>query len=350
MIEPSDLNLTPIRQIGEFGLIHRLTQKFTVRHPKRVLCGVGDDCAVLDFNATQAQLVSTDILMEGIHFDLTYVPLKHLGYKAIAVNISDVLAMNGTPTAVTVGIAVSNRFSVEALEEMYRGIHIACEEFNIDLIGGDTASSRSGLGISVTVMGLADHNQVVYRSGAKEMDILCVTGDVGSAYAGLQLLEREKQIFNENPNIQPDFSSFEYVVERQLRPHLRQDVIRFFHRAGIVPTSMIDVSDGVASEVHHLCRQSGTGATIYQDKLPIDYQTQKTAELFDIPAVNFALFGGEDYELLFTIRQSDYNRVLEHPLIRPIGHMTAADQGVNLVLTNGSITELRALGFNHFEQ
>ena len=348
MIQETHPNLTPIHAIGEFELIRRVTQDFPVSHPETLIKGVGDDCAVLAYDEDYYQLISTDLLMEGIHFDLTYAPIKHLGYKAVAVNCSDVYAMNGKPYALTIGLAVSSRFSVEAVEELYAGIKVACEEFDVDLIGGDMTSSRSGLGINVTILGKVEKNKVVYRSGAREYDILCVTGDVGAAYAGLQLLEREKKVFLENPTLQPDFSSYEYVVERQLRPHVRKDFIDFLDRTGIIPTAMIDVSDGIASEVHHICRQSNVGAVIYQDKLPIDYQTVQAGELFDVPALNFALFGGEDYELLFTVKQSDFERVIESRLVRPIGHITNATQGVHLVLSNGSVTELKPLGFDHF--
>lgn len=363
MIREKSSNLIPISQLGEFGLIDHITKKFNIPDLEAIVKGIGDDAAVLKFDTSfeknfdnriiyneRQQLISTDLLIEGVHFDLTYCPLKHLGYKSALVNFSDIFAMNGYPYAITVSLAVSNRFSVEAIEELYEGIKIACEEHNVDLIGGDTTSSRTGLCISVTVLGMADKNKITYRNNAQVNDIVCVTGDLGAAYAGLQLLEREKKIYMDNPMVQPDFTSFEYVIERQLRPVSRKSVIDFFYRENIIPTAMIDISDGLASEIHHICRQSNKGASLYQNKLPINYQTHKASELFEIPVVNFAVFGGEDYELLFTISAKDYDKISLNENISPIGHITDEPGLVNLLLTDFSTTKLEPIGFNHFSK
>lgn len=297
-------NPKEIENLGEFGLINHLTSQIKLKNPTSVK-GVGDDAAVIAPSKNKQIVVTTDMLVEGIHFDLIYTPFKHLGYKAVTVNLSDVYAMNAVPTQITVSIAVSNKISIEALEELYAGMLLACEIYGVDLVGGDTTSSNSGLIISITAVGEAEKKEIVYRNGAKENDLICVSGDLGGAFMGLQLLEREKQIFNENPAIQPDFSGYDYVLERQLKPEPRQDVIEMFKELGVQPTAMIDISDGLSSEIIHICTQSGVGCTIYEDKLPIDPLTVSTAEEMNLNPSVCALNGGEDYELLFTISLED---------------------------------------------
>lgn len=343
----SENQRTELGQLGEFGLIDQLTKSFENKQPSTVK-GVGDDAAVLERNDTQYTLVSTDLLLEGVHFNLMYVPFKHLGYKAVVVNLSDIVAMNGTPEHITVSIAVSNRFPLEALQELYEGIRMACEVYGVDLIGGDTTSSHSGLMISVTAVGVVDKDKVVYRSGAKPNDLVIVTGDLGAAYMGLQVLEREKEVFRANPDIQPDLDGFDYIIERQLKPEARRDVIGFLAELDVVPTSMIDVSDGLASEVLHLCKASGTGVMIYNSKLPIDTTTSTSAIDFNLDPATCVLNGGEDYELLFTIRQEDFDKIKGNPHMTVIGYMTAVDQGTYLVDSNDSLIPLRAQGWNHF--
>ena len=311
---------TEISTLGEFGLIDHLTKNFELRNASTVV-GVGDDAAVIDLGEEYG-LLTTDMLLEGVHFDLTFFPLKHLGYKAIAVNVSDIAAMNGTPHQVTVSLALSNRFSVEAVEELYEGIKLACADFNVDLVGGDTSSSRSGLFISVTVFGKVAKDKITYRHTAKPHDLLCVTGDLGGAYLGLQLLEREKQVFLANPNMQPELDGKDYVIQRQLRPEARMDVVYELAEAGVVPTSMIDLSDGLASDLLHICAQSGVGALIFEDKLPVDEQTYLAATELNIGPVTAALNGGEDYELLFTVPQNAYDKIKNNPKITIVGYIT----------------------------
>ncbi|MBY0245346.1 MAG: thiamine-phosphate kinase, partial [Sphingobacteriaceae bacterium] len=318
-----------ISELGEFGLIKHITQNFKVKHESSTK-GIGDDAAVLNFGNKEV-LISTDLLLEGIHFDLAYVPLLHLGFKAIQVNLSDIYAMNGTATQVTVSIGVSSKFTLEAVEEIYKGIELACNKFNIDLIGGDTSSSKQGLVISVTSIGYAEKENICYRNGAQEGDLLCVSGDLGGAYMGLQILEREKKIFLENPEIQPDLEGKDYIIERQLKPEARRDVVDLLAQLKIKPTSMIDVSDGLASEIIHICTQSEKGCTIYEEKLPIDPMTYETAREFGLDPTICALNGGEDYELLFTIKQSDYEKIKNDVDISIIGHITDKNSGCNMI-------------------
>lgn len=337
---------TEIGEIGEFGLIDRLSEGLDSQH-KETIKGIGDDAAVFDMG-DEFLLTSTDMLLEGVHFDLSYMPLKHLGYKSIAVNISDIAAMNGIPKQVTVSIGLSNRFSVEAVEELYEGIKAACREYKVDLVGGDTTSSQTGLVISVTALGTVKKEKVVYRSGAKENDILCVTGDLGGAFVGLQVLEREKQEYLVNPEMQPKLEQYDYVVGRQLRPKARMDIIHEFSDLGIHPTAMIDVSDGLASEAFHLCKQSGLGVAIYEDKLPIEKQAYETAAEFSIDPNACALNGGEDYELLFTIGQEDFEKIKNHADIHTIGYMQSRQKGRTFVTRNQNVVELQAQGWKHF--
>lgn len=338
-------NPKEIENLGEFGLINHLTSQIKLKNPTSVK-GVGDDAAVIAPSKNKQIVVTTDMLVEGIHFDLIYTPFKHLGYKAVTVNLSDVYAMNAAPTQITVSIAVSNKISIEALEELYAGMLLACEIYGVDLVGGDTTSSNSGLIISITAVGEAEKKEIVYRNGAKENDLICVSGDLGGAFMGLQLLEREKQIFNENPAIQPDFSGYDYVLERQLKPEPRQDVIEMFKELGVQPTSMIDISDGLSSEIIHICTQSGVGCTIYEDKLPIDPLTVSTAEEMNLNPSVCALNGGEDYELLFTISLEDYEKIKEQKRVAIIGHITS-DKGKHEFVSNGdTVHELTAQGWN----
>lgn len=337
---------TELSELGEFGLIKHLTQFIALKNESSVR-GVGDDAAVIEFKDRQT-LVTTDMLVEGVHFDLSYVPLKHLGYKAIVVNLSDIYAMNGTPKQVTVSIAISNRFSVEAIEEIYSGILLACENYKVDLVGGDTTSSLSGLVLSITAIGEADKEEIVYRNTAKEGDLLCVTGDLGGAYMGLQLLEREKQVYKENPALQPDLEGNDYILERQLKPEARKDIRELLKALNVKPTAMIDISDGLASETLHLCTQSETGCSIYEEKIPIDPKTYETAREFNLDPTVCALSGGEDYELLFSIDLSDYDKIKANPNITVIGHMTNKSAGVNLIVKNGSQQPLTAQGWDAF--
>lgn len=340
---------TELEELGEFGLISHLTKGFSNNNDSTIY-GIGDDAAVLSLNDEESLLVSTDMLIEGVHFNLMYMPLKHLGYKAVAVNVSDICAMNGVAEQITISIAVSNRFPVEALEEFYAGVNAACKAFNVDLVGGDTTSSFSGLSISVTVIGKAKTDAIAYRSGAKEHDLLVATGDLGGAYLGLQVLEREKQVFQENPDIQPDLDGHDYIIQRQLKPEARVDVIQFLKDLEVVPTSMIDISDGLASEIFHLCNASKLGCRIYDEKIPIDGQTSMTAIDFNLDPATCALNGGEDYELLFTISQGDFDKIKGNPHMTVIGHMTDTNDGKYFVDKNGSMVELRAQGWQHFEQ
>jgi thiamine-monophosphate kinase len=338
---------TELSELGEFGLIDKLTSQFTT-HISTTIKGVGDDAAVISISDSEVMLVSTDMLLEGVHFNLMYTPLMHLGYKSVMVNLSDIFAMNGTAQQITVSIAVSNRFPLEALEELYAGIKKACDLYQVDLIGGDTSSSLSGLTISVTAIGKAKKSDVVYRSGAKENDLLVVSGDLGGAYMGLQLLEREKEVFKANPNMQPDLDGNDYLLERQLKPEARQDVIKFLKDLDVKPTSMIDISDGLASEIFHLCKASDLGCTIYDEKIPIDAKTSMAAIDFNIDPVTCALNGGEDYELLFTVSLADYDKIKGNPHMTVIGHITDKNSGVNLVDKNGAIIPLQAQGWKAF--
>lgn len=342
-----DQKRTELEQLGEFKLIDHLTEKFTSKQASTKL-GIGDDAAVISISDTESMLVSTDFLIEGVHFNLMYMPLKHLGFKAVAVNVSDICAMNGKAEQITVSMAVSSKFPVEALEELYEGIRVACEAYGVDLIGGDTTASYSGLTLSITAIGRAETAKIAYRSGAKEHDLLIASGDLGGAYVGLQVLEREKQVFQTNPNIQPDLDGHDYIVQRQLKPEARVDVVKFLKELDVVPTSMIDISDGLASEVLHLCKSSNVGCRVYDEKIPIDGQTSMTAIEFNLDPATCALNGGEDYELLFTISQSDWDKIKGNPHMTAIGHITDASEGAYFVDKNGSAIELRAQGWDHF--
>ncbi len=337
-------NRTELSELGEFGLIDLLTNNITLVN-KSSVCGVGDDAAVID-NKGKLTLVSTDLLVEGVHFDLSYTPLRHLGYKAAVANISDIVAMNGKARQLLVGLSVSSRFPVEALEELYSGIRQACQVYHVDLVGGDTTSSVKGLFLSVTVIGEAEHGEVVMRNTARENDLICVTGDLGGAYMGLLLLEREKAAFQGDPNLQPDLEGYDYILERQLKPEPRTDIIRLLKEAVVKPTAMIDISDGLGSEILHICNDSKLGCRIYEEKIPIDPTTVNMAGVFNIGPVTAALNGGEDYELLFTIDQKDFERVRSIPGISVIGHMTDLAQGAHLVTSDGQLVEIRAQGWN----
>ena len=339
---------TELGQLGEFGLIDHLTKKFKNNLPTTIK-GVGDDAAVIFISEEESLLVSTDFLLEGVHFNLMYMPLKHLGYKAVAVNVSDICAMNGVAEQITVSIAVSSRFPVEALEELYEGIQLACEQYNIDLIGGDTASSLTGLMISVTAVGRAKTNEITYRTGAKEHDLLVVTGDLGGAYMGLQVLEREKEVFKASPSIQPDLDGHDYIIERQLKPEARKDIIGFLKTLEVVPTSMIDISDGLASEILHITRQSKKGCKLYEEKFPIDPMTAETAREFGLDPTVCALNGGEDYELLFTIKQADYDRMKHDVDVSIIGYITEENAGNQLITKAGNVHDIKAQGWNAFK-
>lgn len=335
---------TELTDLGEFGLIDRIAAATVLRN-RSTLKGIGDDAAVLG-SGPRKTLVSTDLLCEGIHFDLSYVPLKHLGYKAVAVNLSDICAMNARPTQVTVSVALSNRFSLEAVDELYSGILLACERYKVDLVGGDTSTSAGGLFISVTAIGEADEADIVYRSGAKATDLICLSGDLGAAFCGLQLLEREKRIFLENPGVQPDLGGHDYVIERQLKPEPRTDLCDMLALENVRPTAMIDVSDGLSSDLMHLCRASKTGCRVHAERIPIDAATGMACEELGLDPITAALNGGEDYELLFTIPLADHARIKDNPTIRVIGHMTTPDEGMHLV-SAGQLIELKAHGWRH---
>lgn len=339
---------TELNELGEFGLIRQIADNVQLRN-KESIKGIGDDAAIIA-NQGKITVVTTDILLEGVHFDLSYCPLKHLGYKAVVVNLSDVYAMNAEPKQIVIALGLSNRFSLEAVEELYEGINLACEKYNVDLVGGDTTSSQSGLVISVTAVGCADKKEdVVYRDTAKPTDLICVTGDLGAAYLGLQLLNREKKVFLENPKAQPDLSGYDYLLERQLKPEARKDIIEKLKLAGIIPTSMIDVSDGLASELFHICTQSKTGCQIYEDKIPVDVKTGELAEEFNLSPVVCALSGGEDYELLFTIKISDFEKVKNIKDIHLIGHITDESAGLMMIDRAGTAIQLRAQGWDAFK-
>ncbi len=341
-------NRTELSELGEFELIDSIAEKVTITQESTIK-GIGDDAAIMDYKNMKT-VVSTDMLVEGVHFDLSYVPLKHLGYKAVAVNLSDIFAMNAIPEQITVSLALSNRFSKEAVDELYDGILNACKTYSVDLVGGDTTSAVSGLVISVTAIGSAAQEDLVYRNGAKEGNLLVTSGDLGGAYMGLQMLEREKGIFKESANIQPDFTGLEYILERQLKPEPRKDVIMALKTMGVKPTSMIDVSDGLASEIFHLCKASKLGIELYEDKIPIDQQTFDVALENHLDPTVCALSGGEDYELLFSVDINEYDHFKAHPLFKIIGHFVDEGQGYNLIAKNGSRHELQAQGWNSFNK
>ncbi len=344
MIEDKNQQRTPLSSLGEFGLIDHLTKEFKITH-KSTVKGIGDDAAILNFDNKQI-VVTTDLLVEGVHFDLSYMPLKHLGYKSVMVNLSDVYAMNANSTQITVSIAVSNRFPLEALEELYEGIETASRIYGVDVIGGDTTSSTSGLLISVTAIGEANAEDIVERSGAKPNDLLVVTGDLGGAYLGLQVLEREKEVFKVNPNNQPDLDKYAYIVERQLKPEARKDIVKLLKDLEVKPTSMIDISDGLSSEIMHLCKHSKVGCDLYENKIPLDPQVISTCEEFDIDSTTVALNGGEDYELLMTISQEDFPKIKANPNLTVIGFMTDESVGMHLVTRAETKIPITAQGWN----
>lgn len=344
MLDDKNPKRTSLEELGEFGLINHLTKDFTITQ-KSTLKGIGDDAAVVDLK-DKKMVVSTDLLVEGVHFDLSYVPLKHLGYKAVMVNLSDIYAMNATATQITVSIAVSNRFPLEALEELYSGIALAAKTYNVDLIGGDTTSSTKGMLISITAIGQANEEDLVYRNGAKPNDLLVVTGDLGAAYMGLQVLEREKEVFKVNPNSNPDLSMYTYIVERQLKPEARKDIVPLLDALGVKPTSMIDISDGLSSEILHLCDQSNVGCNLYEDKIPLDPTVISSCEEFKVNSTTVALGGGEDYELLFTIDQKEFPKIKGNPNLTVVGHMTDKNEGVHLISRNNTKIPITAQGWN----
>lgn len=344
MLEDKNQNKTSLAELGEFGLIDHITKYFKVEQPTTIK-GVGDDAAVLAASEQQT-LVTTDLLVEGVHFDLSYMPLKHLGYKSVMVNLSDVYAMNGTAAQITVSIAVSNRFPLEAIEELYAGIQLACDTYKIDLVGGDTTSSTKGILISVTAIGKANKEDIVFRNTAKETDLIVVSGDLGAAYLGLQVLEREKQVFKVNPNSQPDLDNYTYLIERQLKPEARKDIAGLLKELEVQPTSMIDISDGLSSELFHLCTQSKVGCKIYEDKLPLDPQVISACEEFELDSTMVALSGGEDYELLFTVPIGDFDKIKGNPNFSIIGHITEENQGLQLITRANQEIELKAQGWN----
>ena len=345
MIEDKEPQKTPISELGEFGLIAHLTKNIELNN-ESTKYGVGDDCAIMEYGDKQT-LASTDLLVENVHFDLAYVPLKHLGYKAVMVNLSDVYSMMGTATQITVSIALSNRFPVEAVEELYDGIRLACKLYNVDLVGGDVTSSNLGLVISITALGEVEKGKAVKRNGAKEGDLLVVSGDLGGAYLGLQVLEREKEVYKVNPNSQPDLSGYDYIMERQLKPEARKDIPKLLKELDVHPTSMIDISDGLSSEVLHICKQSEVGCNIYEEKIPLDPTVISACEEFNLDATTVALSGGEDYELLFTIKAADYDKIKANPSLTVIGHMTDTSAGTNLVTRAGESIPIKAQGWNH---
>lgn len=340
-------NRTEISSLGEFGLIEHLTKNFEIQNASTIV-SIGDDAAVIDHFGKQT-VITSDMLVEGIHFDLMYTPLKHLGYKSVVVNLSDVYAMNATPTHITLNIAFSNRFSVEALDDFYEGVYAACEKYGVDLIGGDTSSSQKGFIISVTALGELVPDKMVKRSGAKKGDLLCVSGDLGSAFLGLTLLEREKKIYLDNPDIQPDLENEQYIVGRLLKPEARKDIIDFFEQSNILPTSMMDVSDGLSSETLHICKQSSVGCVIYEDKIPVNDEAKQYAYKLELDPTACALSGGEDYELVFTVPQSEYDKLLLNEQISVIGYITDIEEGVHLITKGGSTHQITAQGWNAFK-
>lgn len=348
MIEDKNPQRTDLSQLGKFGLIEHLTKQFDIKQ-KSTVKSIGDDAAVIDFKKKKA-VISTDLLVEGVHFDLGYMPLKHLGYKAVVVNLSDIYAMNATPTQLTVSIAVSNRFPLEALEELFEGIALAAKIYNVDVVGGDTTSSQKGMIISITAIGEADEKELVYRNGAKENDLLVVTGDLGSAYMGLQVLEREKQVFQVNPNNQPDLDAYTYLIERQLKPEARKDIKELLEKLEVKPTSMIDISDGLSSEILHLCKQSNVGCNLYEEKIPLDPQLINVCEEFNIDSTTVAINGGEDYELLFTIALEDFDKIKANPNLTVIGHIVNVKEGKHLITRANTKIALKAKGWNALKE
>ncbi|MEZ4853074.1 thiamine-phosphate kinase [Flavobacterium sp.] len=348
MLEDKNQAKTSLENLGEFGLIEHLTKDLKITQ-KSTVKGIGDDAAILDFTDNKV-VISADLLVEGVHFDLAYMPLKHLGYKAVVANVSDICAMNATPTQITVSLAVSNRFPLEALEELYAGIKLAAEIYKVDIVGGDTTSSQKGLLISITAIGEAKLNDIVYRNGAKPNDLLVVTGDLGAAYMGLQVLEREKQVFQVNPNNQPDLEAYTYLIERQLKPEARKDIKPILEKLEIKPTSMIDISDGLSSEILHLCKQSRVGCNLYEEKIPADPQLINVCEEFNIDITTVALNGGEDYELLFTIKMDDFDKIKGNPNFTVIGHITEAKEGIHLITRENTKIPLKARGWNALEE
>ncbi|MDR0790010.1 MAG: thiamine-phosphate kinase [Bacteroidales bacterium] len=340
---------TELSELGEFGVIERLTKSQQQTTNISTLMGVGDDCAAIMYDG-KVTLVSSDCLVEGVHFDMAYTPLKHLGYKAATVNFSDIYACNGQPTQLLISLAVSNRYCVEALDELYEGLHLACQRYGVDLVGGDMASSNSGMFLSLTALGQCDKESMVRRSGAKVHDLICVSGNLGAAYAGLLVLQREKAVFLANPNSQPDLSDYQYVIERHLKPEAQKDIVKWLSDNAVLPTAMIDISDGLASETLHICKQSNVGCELYLDKLPVDYEASRTLEEFHILPDTGALNGGEDYELLFTINQNDYSKIQTNKDISVIGHITDSSCGCNLVTPQNTTIELKARGFNHYNR
>ena len=345
---PENKKSTPLSEFGEFGLIEHLTNNIKIKNPETNI-GIGDDAAVLDFQ-NKKTIITTDLLVEGIHFNLIYTPLKHLGYKSVIVNLSDICAMNAIPKQITLSLAVSSKFSVEALEDFYEGVSLACNRYNVDLVGGDTSSSLTGLVISVTAIGEANEEEITYRNGAKPTDLICVSGDLGGAYMGLQLLEREKNVYSENPEVQPDLSGHDYILERQLKPEARLDIVQILKKAGIKPTSMIDISDGLSSELIHLCKNSKTGCRVYAEKIPVDTTTCNMAKEFNMAPETAALNGGEDYELLFTIPILDYEKIKAIKGISIIGNMTEAIEGLFLVSPDGNTIQITAQGWNTMKE
>ncbi|MFT3737576.1 MAG: thiamine-phosphate kinase [Breznakibacter sp.] len=339
---------TGLSSLGEFGLIEHIAENVSLKH-KQTIKGIGDDAAVIDTSGQQT-VVTTDLLLEGIHFDLTYTPLKHLGYKAVVVNLSDVYAMNAEPRQITVSLGLSSKMSLEAVEELYAGILLACETYHVDLVGGDTSTSLTGLTICITAIGAVSPNKVVYRSTAKPNDLICVSGDLGGAFMGLQLLEREKKVFGNTSAMQPDLAGYDYILERFLKPEARKDIISFLSKIGVVPTSMIDISDGLSSEILHICRQSDTGCRLYEEKVPVDHVTAMMAEELHIDPITAALNGGEDYELLFTISLADYEKFQGHPDVKiyAIGHVTEKSKGCAMITKSGAEATLKAQGWANF--
>ena len=345
MLEDKDKTKTTLEKLGEFGLIARLTKDITLKNPSTIL-GVGDDAAVI--KPEGVAVVSTDMMVEGVHFNLAYMPLKHLGYKAVVTNLSDIYAMNARAKQITVSLAVSNRFPLEAIEELYQGIYTACSIYGVDLVGGDTTSSNKGLIVSITAIGSGEESRLAYRKGANPQDLLVVSGDLGAAYMGLQVLERENEVFKVNPQNQPDLEPYTYLVERQLKPEARKDIVALLEELEVLPTSMIDISDGLSSEILHLCKESGVGCDLYEEKIPLDPAVISSCEEFSLDSTLVALSGGEDYELLFTIRQEDYEKIKSNPNLTVIGHMTEKDSGAHLVTRSNSKLPLTAQGWNAF--
>lgn len=340
--------MTPLSELGEFGLIEELTKNIKPKH-KSTIKGIGDDCAVLEKDKNTFTITSSDSLMQGVHFDLMYHPLKHLGYKAVAVNLSDIYSMNGIANQILVNLMIGSKFSVEAVKEIYSGMELAAEKYGVDIIGGDITSSYAGLGISITAIGEVSKDKITYRSGAKENDLIVISGDIGGAYMGLQLLEMEKEVFKANPNAQPQFEGKDYLLERQLKPEPRKDIVELLEKMELIPTSMIDISDGLASELLHICKNSKCGAAIYDEKIPIDPETYHTAIDFNLDPYTSALNGGEDYELLFTIKQEDYDKVKGNPHLTVIGHITDESNGVYMMTKEGQAVPIEAQGWNHFK-